>query len=142
MRTLVFLATLAITGASAACSKPAELVISSVGDTMAYDQTTLHVKSGQKVHLVLKNNAVSPQMTHNWVLVMPDKAAQVATDGQTAGEAANYVPLTSDVIAHTVLSKPGGTFDVTFTAPDKGSYPYLCTLPGHAATMKGTLIVE
>jgi azurin len=127
----------------AACSKPVELTIASVGDTMAYDKPTLTVKAGQKVHLVLQNNATRPEMTHNWVLVKPGTEASVASAGQQAGESQGYVALTPDILAKTTTSKPGGTVEVTFTAPDdKGNYPYICTLPGHYQTMKGTLIVE
>ena len=124
------------------CSKPAELTLASVGDTMAFDKTTLTVKAGQKVHLVFKNNATRPDMPHNWVLVKPGTEAAVAAAGIEAGQSQNYVPLTPDVLAKTPPSTPGGTVDVTFTAPDKGSYPYICTLPGHAQTMKGTLVAE
>jgi azurin len=33
------------------------------------------------------------------------------------------------------------TADVTFTAPAKGTYPYICTFPGHYQTMKGVMTV-
>jgi azurin len=139
MRTVLF----ALLLAAGACSKPVELTIASVGDQMAYDKPTLTVKAGQKVHLVLQNNATRPEMTHNWVLVKPGTEAAVAAAGQQAGEGQGYVALTPDVLAKTTSSKPGGTVDVTFTAPsDPGSYPYICTLPGHYQTMKGTLIVQ
>ena len=124
-----------------ACSKPAELSIGTVGDTMAYDATSFTVKAGQKVHLTLKNNATMPSMPHNWVLVKPSSEASVAAAAQTAGEAKGFVPLVGDVLAHTEQTKPGQSSDVTFTAPEAGNYPFLCTNPGHAATMKGTLIV-
>jgi len=126
-----------------ACGKgTAELNIASVGETMAYDQTALTVKSGQKVHLVLTNHATSQAMKHNWVLVQPGKEAAVATAGMTAGEGSGYVQNGSaDIIAHTPLSQPGGQTEVTFTAPAAGTYPYICTFPGHYQTMHGTLTV-
>ena len=126
-----------------ACGKgTAELNIASVAETMAYDQTSLTVKAGQKVHLVLTNHATSQAMKHNWVLVQPGKEDDVATAGMTAGEAKNYVaPGDGNVIAHTPISQPGGQTEVTFTAPAAGSYPYICTYPGHYKTMHGTLTV-
>ena len=37
----------------------------------------------------------------------------------------------------------GGESDtITFTAPKKGSYTYICTFPGHYGLMKGVLIVS
>jgi len=128
----------------AACGKgTAELSIGTVGETMAYDQTSLTVKAGQKVHLTLTNHATSPAMKHNWVLVQPGKEADVATAGMTAGESAGYVPGgNASIIANTPLSQPGGTVEVTFTAPAAGTYPYICTFPGHYTTMKGTLTVQ
>src|SRR5262245_50909860 len=109
----------------AACGKgTAELNIASVGETMAYDQTALTVKSGQKVHLVLTNRGTSQAMKHNWVLVQPGKEAAVATAGMTAGESAGYVQRGSaEIIASTPLSQPGGQVEVTFTAPAAGTYP-------------------
>ncbi len=129
--------------ALAACGKgTAELNISTVGETMAYDQTALTVKAGQKVHLTLNNRATSQAMKHNWVLVQPGKEADVANAGLTAGESAGYVSSgDANIIAHTSLSQPGGMAEVTFTAPAAGSYPYICTFPGHYMTMKGTLTV-
>jgi len=126
-----------------ACGKgTAELSLASVGETMAYDQTSLTVKTGQKVHLTLTNHATSPAMKHNWVLVQPGKEADVAAAGMTAGEAAGYIKSgDADIIANTPLSQPGGTVEVTFTAPAAGTYPYICTFPGHYMSMKGTLNV-
>jgi azurin len=131
----------AVTVCLAACGKPAEITVSSVGNTMAYNTTTLTVRSGQTVHLTLKNQATDASMSHNWVLVKPGTQDEVAAEGQKAGESAGFLPLVADVLAHTPQIKPGQTGDVTFTAPEPGSYPYLCTNPGHAQTMKGVLTV-
>ena len=125
----------------AACSKPVELSIGTVGNTMTYDEAQLTVPSGQTVHLVLQNKATDASMSHNWVLAKPGTEASVAAEGQKAGESAGFLPLVADVLAHTGQVKPGQTGEVTFTAPAPGSYPYLCTNPGHSQTMKGTLLV-
>lgn len=140
---ILFASAAALALALTACGKgTAELNIASVGETMAYDQSSLTVKAGQKVHLTLTNHATSPAMKHNWVLVQPGKEAEVATAGMTAGESAGYIPSgDANIIAHTPLSQPGGMVEVTFTAPAAGSYPYICTFPGHYMTMKGTLTV-
>ena len=139
---LAFSAAIAIAASTAACHKTAELNIGTVGDTMAYDTTAFTVKTGQTVHVVLTNHATSAVMKHNWVLVKPGTEAKVATAGMTAGEAAGYVQAgDADVLAHTPLSQPGSQVETTFTAPAAGTYPYICTFPGHYSTMHGTLTV-
>jgi azurin len=136
-----FTVALLLSALVAACSKPVELTLGTVGNTMTYDTPHLTVRSGQTVHLTLKNKATDATMSHNWVLAKPGTEASVAEEGQKAGEAAGFLPMVADVLAHTSQVKPGQTGDVTFTAPDPGSYPYLCTNPGHSQTMKGTLTV-
>jgi azurin len=124
-----------------ACSKPAELSVSTVGNTMVYSTATLTVRSGQTVHLTLKNQATDATMSHNWVLAKPGTQDSVAAEAQKVGEAAGFIPLVADVLAHTSQVKPGQTGEVTFSAPEPGAYPYLCTNPGHAQSMKGVLTV-
>ena len=48
------------------------------------------------------------------------------------------------VLAATALAGPGETVDVTFKVPaTAGSYPFLCTFPGHfAAGMRGNIVVK
>jgi len=115
--------------------------IASVDNSMAFDTTTLKVKQGQQVRLVFHNEATVAALPHNWVLVEPGTATAVASAGIQAGKSHDYVPDSPDVIAHAKLAAPGETVDVTFTAPKPGTYPYICTVPGHAAVMKGQLLV-
>jgi azurin len=128
-----------------AAPKPAqhvELQLESVANTMTFDKKTLSVPSGAEVHLVLKNNATMATLPHNWVLVKPDTEASVAAAGLKLGEPAGYIDVRDkDVLVHTPLAKPGESTEVTFTAPDPGSYPYICTVPGHYMMMKGVLTV-
>jgi azurin len=138
---LAALALLSLGVVASACSKPVELSIATVGNTMAYDTTSLTVPSGKTVHLTLHNKATDATMSHNWVLVKPGTAASVSAEGLKAGESAGFLPMVADILAHTPQVKPGQSGDVTFTAPEPGAYPYLCTNPGHSQTMKGTLTV-
>ena len=119
-----------------------ELEIASVANTMAYDKKTLTVPSGAEVHLVFKNNATMQTLPHNWVLVKPGTEASVAAAGLKLGEPAGYIDVRDkDGLVHTPLAKPGESAEVTFAAPDPGSYPYICTVPGHYMMMKGVLTV-
>jgi azurin len=58
----------------------------------------------------------------------------------------DYVPASrkADILAATALAGPGETVEVTFKVPAKaGSYPYVCTFPGHfAAGMRGDIVVK
>lgn len=130
--------------AQAAALPTVELKLASVGNTMAYDKTSLTVAAGQKVHVVLISNSTIEAMPHNWVLgTLAADAAAVAAAGLKLGPAAGYVdPEDKNVLAHTPLAGPGKTVEVTFTAPAApGTYPFFCTAPGHYLTMKGKLIV-
>ncbi|MFN5664281.1 MAG: plastocyanin/azurin family copper-binding protein [Bacteroidota bacterium] len=45
-------------------------------------------------------------------------------------------------MAGSAVSQPAATVTVEFTAPEPGTYTYICTYPGHWMAMQGTLIVE
>jgi azurin len=109
---------------------------------MAFDKTKLSVPAGAEVHLALKNNATMATLPHNWVLVKPGTEASVAASGLKLGEPAGYIDVRDkNMLVHTPLAKPGETVEVTFTAPEAGSYPYICSFPGHYMMMKGVLTV-
>ena len=126
-------------------AKPAqhvELEIASVGNTMAFDKKALTVPTGAEVHLVFKNNSTMSTLPHNWVLVKPGTEASVAAAGLKLGEQAGYFDVRDkDALVHTPMAKPGESSEVTFTAPDPGTYPYICTMAGHYMLMKGVLTV-
>jgi len=135
-------ALLFISFAAVSCSK-LTLEIGSVGETMAFDRPLIEVKAGASVKLTLKNNATSAAMLHNWVLVTPGKEAEIAGLGLALGPAQSYLPESPDVLAHTRMVKPGESDTIEFKAPSTpGSYPYICTFPGHFTTMRGILEVK
>ena len=129
--------------ASAKAAQKVELSIASVANTMTYDKTALTVPAGAEVHLTLKNNATMSTLPHNWVLLTKSGTeASVAAAGLKMGEPAGYIDVRDkDILAFTPQAKPGGTSEVTFTAPAAGTYPYICTTPGHYLMMKGVLTV-
>ena len=121
----------------------AEFKIASVGNTMLYDVTTFTVSAGQPVHLVLTNHSTMMLLPHNWLLVKPGTEASVAAAGLKMGEDAGYIDSTNEnVLAVSPMAAMGKTVEFTFTAPTTpGTYPYICTVPGHYLKMKGTLVV-
>jgi len=123
---------------------PAEITITPVGNEMRYEQTEFTVAPGQTVHLTLNNTATNPAMSHNVVVLAlgadPNAVGQAALSAAGTG----YIPqdMADRIVAHTPMSAPGQTVEVTFTAPQQaGDYPYICTFPGHYVTMRGTMRV-
>ncbi len=121
----------------------AEITISPVGEEMKYAETEFTVHPGQTVKLTMNNTATSPAMHHNVaVLKSSDDVQTVGTAAASAADTDYIAPRTkSMIIAHTPMSAPGESHEVTFTAPAAGDYPYICTYPGHFISMKGTMHV-
>ena len=147
MRTpLLFLAlALTLSACGGGGAGTAEVALAPVGDEMRYAQTEFTVAPGQTVHLVFNNTATSPAMRHNVVILQQGSDVTAFGTAAVAAAATDYIPadMESQVIAHTAMSNPGQTVEVTFTAPEQaGDYPFLCTFPGHFATMQGTMHVQ
>ncbi len=121
-------------------SQAATLKISPKGEQLLFDQTAFTVKAGEKVKLTFNNTS---SMQHNWVLTAPGTADKIAQDSITAGAAKGWLAIGPDVLAHTKLVDPKKTDTIDFVAPTKpGDYPFICSFPGHAMTMKGILTVK
>ncbi len=120
------------------------------GNQMKFKETEFTVPAGEKVELVFENTASSPSMQHNVVIAASGSDGLLKKIGQAgtqAGSTNDYVPqegdITEQILAHTPIAKPGETVSITFTTPSEaGEYGYVCTYPGHWATMQGTMIVE
>ncbi|HEY8483250.1 MAG TPA: plastocyanin/azurin family copper-binding protein [Longimicrobiales bacterium] len=109
---------------------------------MRFDLTQFRVKAGSRVRLDFNNQ---DDMLHNLLVVRPGREEQVARaalDLGLEGLQREYVPPSDDVLFHTGLLQPGTSETIYFVAPETpGDYPYLCTFPGHAPTMRGTMTV-
>jgi azurin len=117
-----------------------EVHVSANGVSMTFEPTKITIPAGKTVHLVFENKPPG-SLPHNWALVTPSTEATVAAAGLEKGQAANYVAEGPNVLAYTALAMPGKTSEVTFKAPAVGTYPYICTFPGHYMMMKGVLVV-
>lgn len=115
-------------------------------DQMTYDKTELRVKAGQIVSLTITHSGKMSKeaMGHNWVLISNAITVPEYAEKALAAKADDYIPASeyANTIAHTKLIGAGETDTITFEAPEKGTYDYLCTFPGHFGTMKGKFIVE
>ena len=114
--------------------------ITTAGEQLAFQPTTLNATAGQQVTVTFKNGSSSQK--HNWVLVKGgDDVASKVDEGAAAN--GGEVQAGGDVIAATKLLNGGETGTASFAAPAAGTYTFLCTFPGHyIAGMKGTLTVK
>jgi azurin len=86
-------------------------------------------------------------MQHNVLIVEPgtiDAVGALADAMATRPGAAeqDYVPDTPSVLYASDLVDPRAETTLTFVAPETpGTYPYLCTFPGHWRIMQGTMEV-
>jgi azurin len=116
-------------------------------ELMKYDKTRLTARPGEKIRVVLKAVGAMPKMAmaHNFVLLKPDASALEVNNAAFNARATDFIPESQKdkIIAFTPLAGGGETVEVTFTAPKAGTYPFLCTFPGHFTQgMKGTLVVQ
>ena len=113
----------------------ATLDVAPDADLLKFDVETLTVVAGAQVLLTLNN--VSTINQHNWVLVNAGTKDDVATRGIIHSTTNWIQPDDPNVIANTKLLIAGETGEVRFTAPPAGAYQFVCTFPGHSATMFG-----
>jgi len=113
---------------------------------MKYDVNSFSVKPGQPVRIILNNEESMP---HNVVIVepgsFPDRIIEdLATlYGSADASGLDYIPQTDTVLFHTAMINVDESTELLFFAPEsEGVYPYLCTYPGHWATMNGVMEVK
>lgn len=113
-------------------------------DKMKFDQTKLFVGENQVVVLTLKHTGkMSIQtMGHDFVLLNQGVSPSRFSRRAAKAEDQDYIPNSDQIIAHTKLIGGGETTEVTFKAPKKGEYDFLCSFPGHQPSMNGKFIVK
>ncbi|MDR9415486.1 MAG: azurin [Gracilimonas sp.] len=114
-------------------------------DKMKFNLEEIKVEAGQTVVLTLKHVGKLPKaaMGHNWVLLA--QGTDINKFGAAASKFADngYLPEDSDqVLTATELIGGGQETTIEFTAPEAGTYDFICSFPGHYALMKGKFIVE
>ena len=122
----------------------ANVTISS-NDGMRFDVRKIKVIAGQKIRLTLNHSGKLDKkiMGHNVVILKSGVKASSFAVKAASSKSNDYIPEgTTDVIAHTKMIGGGESTMIEFIAPEKGTYDYICSFPGHFAMMKGKLIVE
>lgn len=116
-------------------------------DAMQFNVTEITAKPGETLRISFRNVGKMPKqaMSHNWVLLKPMTDGEVNAFGMAASsKAPTYLPDDqSAIIAHTKMLGAGESDQIEFQAPaTAGTYPFICTFPGHFAIMKGKLVVK
>ena len=121
------------------------IAVAVVPGQMKFDVESFTAKPGSSIRITLTNKDV---MQHNLVICKPgaDTGMKVAQKAWALGSEAlakQYIPDSPDVLFHTRLVDPSGQDSFDFKAPAaEGDYPYVCTMPGHAMTMKGVMHIS
>ena len=124
-------------------SKSSVIILNS-SDLMKFDQNELRVFEGQEITLTLNHTGKMSKeiMGHNFVLLKKKTDLDDFAQRAMLARENEYSPLGDETIAYTKMIGGGESDTITFTAPKKGSYTYICTFPGHYGLMKGVLIVS
>lgn len=118
----------------------AKLTIEAV--QLLFNVSEFTVKKGQKVELTFENPDL---MQHNLLIVEPgaaDEVAELAIELGEDGPSLHYIPKSDKILHATRLLDANTKETLKFDAPSKpGDYPFVCTFPGHAPTMRGIMRV-
>lgn len=120
------------------------VTLTPAGEEMRYAETRFSAPAGSQLRLVFRNTATGAAMQHNVVILQPGTDVDAFGIAAASASATDYVPasMTGQVVAHTPMSAPGETVEVSFTVPtEPGDYVYVCTFPGHYMTMRGVMTV-
>jgi azurin len=130
-------------GMALAADKAVTLRIASDGDELRFKPDRLTCPAGATVRLILHHAGEIIDDPHNWVLLKPGTLDAFLADADKIEDDTTVVPPKDKdmVLAATPMCKRHKTVTITFTAPAPGEYPFVCSVPGHGATMRGILIV-
>ena len=119
-------------------------IILNSDDLMRFDKDMLLVKSGQKIMLTLNHTGEMDKsvMGHNFVLLKKDVDVTAFAKKAVLAKDNEYIPEGDEVIVYTKLIGGGESDTITFDAPEKGYYTYICSFPGHYGLMRGKLVVK
>jgi azurin len=133
----------------AAAAKPgaARVVEILATDDMKYSITEIAAKPGETLRIKLVSKGTLPKvaMAHNVVVLKPGAKQTEFANAAAMARATDFVPaeMKDQVVAASGLAGPGETVEVTVKIPAAGTYPFICTFPGHfAAGMRGNIVAK
>jgi len=121
--------------------EPGEVLeVRSEGADLSYDITEIRAEAGSELTIKYINSSTMP---HNIIFVNTE--ADIRPVGIAALQAYENEYIPEDemdrIFGYTALAVTGDTVEVKITVPEEpGSYPYICTYPGHFTQMQGRLI--
>ena len=125
--------------------KPVTLKTTCVPGKMSWDPKEFTVAPNSIVAIEMTN---SDSMQHNLLMCAPGSLSEIGVAADKLGEGAigkrrEYVPDSLKVLEIMGLTAPNATGVLWFIAPAKpGTYPLVCTYPGHWRMMNGKLKVQ
>jgi len=115
-------------------------------DQMRYSATRIEVKAGEKIKIELHNAGTLPKeaMGHNLIVLKAGVEPSPFAAKALNAKATDYMPAdaAADVIGGTKLLGPGEKALLELEPLAAGTYPFVCTFPGHVALMNGLLVVQ
>ena len=106
------------------------------GSELRFADEQITLKAGTRVKFVFDN--VSSQ-THNFVILRDAKAIDdVVAAALSAGDS-GFVPDHPAILASVMATPAGNRGEVVIDLPPPGDYAYVCLMPAHGFTMRGTL---
>jgi azurin len=135
-------------GASASARRvaaPWPITLGVISGQMKFTQTTIAARPGQRVEITLNN---TDDMPHNIVIFRRGTLAEYEKElfgslNETERAAARVRPGFAERARGLAAAERGESDVVTFDAPaEPGEYPFVCSFPGHWATMRGVLRIE
>jgi azurin len=120
------------------------LTVRSVGADLSYDVTEIRASAGDRITIRYDNT--ESEMPHNIVFVNSEADIYPVGIASIQAYQNEYIPTDEEslekIIGYTRLARPGEVVYVTITVPPPGTYPYICTYPGHFTMMQGRLISQ
>ncbi len=139
---------LALTGCASHKPRPEfHLTVTSDGDFLAFKPDRLSVPAGAMVVVTFHHAGRIISQKHDFVVAAKDAMpALLAQSNQLAASSTDedksfIAPGDARVISASPRIAKGETTTIRFIAPAPGDYPFFCSTPGHADTMRGVLHV-
>lgn len=120
-------------------------IIIKSNDDMTFDKTSFTVKVGEEITLLLFNNGSSSKeaMGHNVVILNEGTDISSFAFAASSEKENDYIPneMKASIIAHTKLLGGKENDQIKFKFDKVGEYDFICSFPGHTATMNGKIKV-
>ncbi|MEP2446425.1 MAG: plastocyanin/azurin family copper-binding protein [Balneola sp.] len=135
---------LAITKSVSAQGSIQKVIIKS-NDGMRFDLDEIKVQAFSTIEITLVHTGkrIKEEMGHNFVLLNKEVEIRPFAMSVLGKKENGYVPESKeDIIVFSEVIGGGESTTITFEAPAKGIYNFLCSVPGHFGLMQGKFIVE